>query len=400
MLNWPTKQQRKSKKAEMKVEKKVEKKVEMKVEAQTVLKAKTFTSVGTVATLRQDDQTTRITALEARVAALTSQLNRGAGSSAHYASDGTNLLNHMYHNALIYQDIFDAYNSNIIQKQGSAGGWDETSYSTNPWNGKRILKIGQGVQSNGNGLTVNIPQGYDVLWLRILGDRWTTFRVSPFNANTQANFQDWTEIYAGGFRNLNEIAPDGAGTDSYWNVHKWVAIPIRNGASQYNVYSAQNSDSWISGVAFGKNIWNHAYNSAVAFLWKLNPQTGDIGWVGENWNNDQLAQFVLNTNTEVSVPVVYTGNDKIVYIVEHNNNWQGNQHGNVFINGQQVERFRTTYLNPFSVHFNSKLYDRYLATRVPASLIQQGDKFIRLKIDMTSCNHHIHFREIGTHDYI
>jgi len=41
-----------------------------------------------------------------------------------------------------------------------------------------------------------------------------------------------------------------------------------------------------------------------------------------------------------------------------------------------------------------------MATKIPASLIGQTDKFVRLKIDMTGSNHHIHFREIGTHDYI
>jgi len=77
----------------------------------------------------------------------------------------------------------------------------------------------------------------------------------------------------------------------------------------------------------------------------------------------------------------------------------GTQHGNVFINGQPVERFRTTYSNPFATHWNSKIYERYMATRIPANLIQATDKFVRLKIDMTNSNNHIHFREIGTHDY-
>jgi len=359
----------------------------------------TFTSAGTI--VKQDDQTmSRIGALEARVTQLTNQLNSGAGSSAHYATDGTNILNHMYHNAMIFQDIFDAYNSNVFLKMGKAGGWDETSYSTNTWNGKRILNIGTGVQSNGNGIIVNIPQGYDVLWLRALGDRWCVLRVSQYTQGAAPNFQDWTEIYATGFRNLNKIAPDGAGTDSYWNVHEWMPIPIRGGANQYSVYSAQNSDSWLSGIAFGQNIWNHATQSAVAYLWKLNPQTGDIGWSGQNWNNDQLSQFNAGSNVEVSVPVVNSGKDKIVYLVTHNDNWLGTMHGNVFVNGQPVERFRTSYLNPFSVHHNSKFYMKYFATRVPANFINQGDKFIRLKIDMSQSNNHLYFRELGTHDYI
>jgi len=201
-----------------------------------------------------------------------------------------------------------------------------------------------------------------------------------------------------GYRKLNSIAPDGGCTDAFWDVHHWVAIPLR-GEGSYNVYSDKYSDDWISGIAFSKNLWNHAYNSAVAYYWGLNPGTGVPSWSTENWNNDNLAYFPLNTNIEVLVPVMPTGGDKIVYIVEHNNNWMGTQHGNVFINGQPVERFRTTYSNPFATHWNSKIYERYMATRIPANLIQATDKFVRLKIDMTNSNNHIHFREIGTHDY-
>jgi len=343
------------------------------------------------------DDASRITALQSRLDSLTSTLSSLTGSRT--GSDGTNLMNYMYKEAVIYQDIFNAYNSNIIQKVGTPSGWDDTSYATNPWNLRRILRIGGGVQSNGNGMLVNIPSGYNVLWIRILNDRWTTFRVQPRRDDNTVDFSDQIEIYAGGFRLLNEISPDGAGPDSQWDVNKWMPIPIR-AAGKYIIYSAQNSDSWISGIAFGKNIWNHAMNSAVAFLWALNPQTGNIGWVGQNWNNDQLAYFPAGQVVEVSVPVIWTGGDKIIYIAEHNNNWVGTMHGNVFINGHAVERFRTSYSNPFATHFNSKFYMRYMATRIPAALIQQGDKFVLLKIDMTIANNNIHFREIGTHDYI
>jgi len=345
------------------------------------------------------DPTTRVANLEATIGRLSNLLTSQAQRNSISSNSGVDYRHHMYKEAIVFQDIFNAYNSNVFTKKGSPGSWDETSYATNPWNGRRILRIGNGVQSNGNGILVDIPTGYNVLWLRVLGDRWTTFRVSPQDATSPANFQDWTEVYAAGFRNLNKIAPDGAGTDSQWNVHEWVPIPLR-ATGTYMVYSAQNSDAWLSGIGYGKNIWNHAVNAAVAFLWQLNPGTGNIGWVGENWNSDQLAYFPAGSNVEVSVPVIFTGKDKLIYIVEHNNNWQGNQHGNVFINGQQVERFRTTFQNPFAVHNNGKLFNRYIATVVPASLIQSTDKFVRLRIDMTGTNNHIHFREIGTHDHI
>jgi len=351
----------------------------------------------------QDDLTNRISALETKLNNLNGALGNAAApvKAANIAQDGVDLRDYMYRDALIYQDIFNAYNSNIFVKKGAARGWDETSYVNSPWNLRHILNIGNGANSNGNGIKVNIPQGYNVIWLRVLGDRWHTFRVNAFSEDTQTDFNpfDYPERYATGFKNLNSISPDGAAPDSQWNVHMWMAIPVRNNAASYMIYSDVNADDWISGIAFSKNIWNHAYNSGVAYLWKING--GDaVGWGGENWNSDHLAYFTAGSNFEVWVPVIYSGKDKMVYIVEHNNNWTGTMHGNVFVNGQQVERFRTSWSNAFQRHYSSKLYDRYMGIRVPAAMIQQNDKFLRLRIDMTfSNNQNIHFREIGTHDY-
>jgi len=348
----------------------------------------------------QDDTTNRIANLEANLAKLTSQLGGLAGTSR-YTSDGVDLRDYMYRDALIYQDIFNAYNSNIFVKRGSPRGWDETSYVNSPWNLRHILNIGSGANSNGNGIKVNIPPGYDTIWLRVLGDRWATFRVAPYVDDSQTNFavDNVIERYATGFRNLNSISPDGAAPDSQWNVHMWMPFPVRNGANAYVVHSDVNSDDWISGIAFSKNIWNHAMNSGVAYLWKING--GDaVGWGGENWNSDHLAYFTAGSNFEVWVPVIYSGKDKMVYLVEHNNNWTGTQHTGVYVNNVQVERFRTSWRNPFATHHNSKLYCRYMATRIPASMINQGDKFIRVRVDMTmNNNQNIHFREMGTHDY-
>jgi len=349
----------------------------------------------------QDDTTTRISALESKLSALAGQLSALTGNSR-YTSDGVDLRDYMYRDSMIFQDVFNAYNSNIIVKRGSPRGWDETSYVSNPWNLRHILNIGSGANSNGNGIKINIPQGYDVIWLRVLNDRWATFRVAPFVDDSQVNFSntvDAIERYAAGYRMLNTISPDGAGPDSQWNVHSWVPFPVRNGANAYAVHSDVNSDDWISGIAFSKNIWNHAYNPAVAYLWKLNG--GDAtGWVSENWNNDQLGLFNGGSNFEVYVPVIFTGRDKMLYIVEHNNNWTGTMHTGVYVNSVQVERFRTSWRNPFAVHHNSKNYCRYMGTRIPANIISQGDKFVRVRIDMTwNNNQHINFRELGTHDY-
>jgi hypothetical protein len=98
------------------------------------------------------------------------------------------------------------------------------------------------------------------------------------------------------------------------------------------------------------------------------------------------------------VPVVPSGKDKIIYMVEYNYNSTGVMHGEVFVKDQKIERFRTSWINnPFAAHYNSKLYSRYLGTRVPASIIDSSDFLITLKIDLRQSSS-IHVREIGSHD--
>ncbi len=63
---------------------------------------------------------------------------------------------------------------------------------------------------------------------------------------------------------LTEIAPDGGATDGYHNLHMWMPMPLRK-AGNYIIYPA-GTDSWISGIAFGKNLWGHARNSAKAYM--------------------------------------------------------------------------------------------------------------------------------------
>jgi len=140
-------------------------------------------------------------------------------------------------------------------------------------------------------------------------------------------------------------------------------------------------------------------NSAVAYHWKLNsPTGGDVGWTGD-WNNDQTAHIFSGGNVELAVPVVYTGKDKLVYIVERGDSSTGIMHGRVWVNSAEIDRFKTVYNNPFATHHNNKRFQKYIATKVPAHLINFGDKFIKLRIETTMSNYHIYFREIGTHDY-
>jgi len=320
------------------------------------------------------------------------------GTTPSGCSSPTNLRNYMYQTALIYQDIFKAFQSNVFKMVGNPVGWNQTANSVSLWNGRRILDIGTGVQANGNGIIVNIPDGYDVLWFRVLGDRTASFRVTPYIANNQNVEVD--EIYACGFRGLIETSPDGAGPDGYNYVHQWCPIPIRNTGHgrQYTVYSDINSDDWLSGIAFGNNLWGHAKNSPQAYNWYVNGGSG-VGYENTNWNSDQLGHLQNGLINVLMIPIVPNGKNKIVYCVDHNNNWMSLMHGAVTINGKTVERFRGSYMNPFARNVDGKIYAKYYATWFPASYYESTDVFITLTVDMTLAEQPNRFRECGTHDY-
>ena len=97
-------------------------------------------------------------------------------------------------------------------------------------------------------------------------------------------------------------------------------------------------------------------------------------------------------------PVVPSGRDKLLYLIEHNNNWNGCMHTAITVNGQKIERFMATYDSPFARHWNSKIYERYIAARIAANLIPKDARWLSVRIDMSKQDYGIHFREIGTHD--
>jgi hypothetical protein len=300
--------------------------------------------------------------------------------------------NHLYRDAIIYHNIFDAFTKGICKKVGSPVGWNDELYAKREWNGRLILRLGFIDNSENNGMQVKVPDDYDVLWLRILNDRF--FRVSvSYEDNGRKNIGQ----YAGGFRKLNEITPEGATPDSSSILHMWLPIPVKMG-KVHIIRSNQGSDSWISGIAFGKNLWGHAMNSAIAYHYAANGGN-TLEWESHNWNNDQLGKIAFGGVRKLMVPVVGNGKDKLFYIVEHNNNWLGTMHTSVKVNGTFVERLRTTYSNPFATHFNSKFYDRYMSCFIPKELIPEGATFITVDIDMSKQDKNIFFREAGTHDF-
>ena len=306
-------------------------------------------------------------------------------------------LNYMYYpdECIIYQDIFQALNAGIIQNMGNKVEWDESSFHTTEWNERKMIRLGKGVQSNGNGLLVDVPESYIVLWIHVINDRNNAFRVSPYDIEG-TDIEDRTEKYGCGFRRLIEYGPDGGPSHNHGSF-AWVPIVLRK-KGKYIIYSDVNSDLWIAGIAFSKNPWNHAKNSGIAFYLNLNGGS-NILWFSNAWNNDVLVYINQNTIGELNVPVIPNGKEKMLYFLEHNNFWEGIMHFSIEINGKIGERLRVYSNNPFATHCNSKLYCRYVGTKVPSSWIGSNDNFLNVKISMMKVQNFFHFREAGTHDF-
>jgi hypothetical protein len=303
-------------------------------------------------------------------------------------------------NPVVYQDIFEARDKGVIVKLGNPG-YDETTYSTNPWQARRIIRFGLDNEADGNGAQVTIPTGYNTVWVRVLGDRWTVMKAYFLDGDKED-----LGLWAGGYRATNCYCPDGSLSDGYYFVdgnqnrtaHQWVPIPVRR-SGQLALIAKPNTAShfWVSGIAFSQNPWAHAAQSAVAYHWGLNGGSA-VKWNTHVWNDDVLAEITANSKYELKVPVVPSGRDKLLYLVEHNNNWNGTMHNGLSVNGQPIERFLASYDNPFARHWNSKFYERYLAARIPAALIPADAKWLSVRIDMGQQNNSIYFREIGSHD--
>lgn len=317
-----------------------------------------------------------------------------------YLNYANTLSNYMYSpnpaDSMVYQNVLDAWDNGVIQKIGDTN-IDDKTYRTKPWNGYPILSIGTNDDPDNKGVAVKVPAGMTVLWVRVLNERWNVFRAADITDPAKP-----IELgrFGTGFRKLNRISPDGGPNDGSWNFHVWMPIPlIRTGPCLIQLTSKPNTDyqPWLSGIAFSTNPWNHATNSAIAYFQAINGGT-PVKWNTQDWNNDQLAILSSGAISSIMVPVVPSGKDKLLYIVEHNSNWDGVGVTGISVNGVPIERFKTTYDNPFARHHNTKAYQKYVAARIPAALIDPNSRFVSVTIDMTRQNNSLNFREIGTHD--
>jgi hypothetical protein len=327
-----------------------------------------------------------------------------AGVVRAHTLEATNPLRHRMYpgDPLVYQDIFDARDQGVISKLGSPTYFNDTEYRTKQWLQRPLIAFGANGEVDGNGAQVVVPGGYDTVWIRVLGDRWTVVKAYFLNGNREG-----LGCWAGGFRAANCYCPDGSLSDGSFCTrdnkdriaHQWLPIPVRRSGLLALVSAPNTTDNfWLSGVAFGRNPWSHAAQSAVAYHWALNGGE-HIGWNSHEWNQDVLAEIPAGSYLELKVPVIPSGRDKLLYLVEHNNSGSSLMNAGITINHQPVERFISSYDNPFARHWNSKYFNRYVAARIPRELVADNTCWLSVRIDMrTQSGRPLYCREIGTHD--
>ena len=95
-----------------------------------------------------------------------------------------------------------------------------------------------------------------------------------------------------------------------YRYHTWISMPLRQLGNYY--LASYENECWISGIAFGKNLWNHAYNHEHNYFMKHN---GGTKITGEgDWHGDYIGN-INNGEFELFVPIIPNNKNKILYIV-------------------------------------------------------------------------------------
>jgi hypothetical protein len=329
------------------------------------------------------------------------------------------------------------------QVGGIYGPWPITSDKKGVTGAKNIYTTSTRKTSEklGIGLEIIIPDKPDdmigdftVLWVQTIADRYNSFRVYELEgSNIKKDFGSHvtgTEInkYI-----LNTISPDGTVNQLTNNADgiqyfTWWPVPIdltgntsRKLMISFNMDNhtrTDYTDPWFSGFAFSKNPWNHCPINHVSIHWDVNrSNTSDLKNQNPNIMHATDAFFTYsffknNTITQFRIPFVNSGKDKIFYIIEYNMASSPSFKNLEIVTTpakaatlaiyKDLGGFYTTFKNPFSEHYNSRVNQRYYAVIIPKQFLPpknpMGD-FIDLQLNVRgSYGQGSSFTEVGTHD--
>jgi hypothetical protein len=339
-------------------------------------------------------------------------------------------------NNLIWKDI-----KNEITPNNNADGKIKTlnatwamDYNTYNWNGKCIYvtNTGYGNQNNGTGIEIRVPEhpnkakgeDYTVLWVQTLGERWSTFRVYQYDTTTNQVVK-YFHKHASGLNNLNKISPDGSTHSELWNAFEWTPVPIDltgNTLRKLVISNYYSTYTWFSGFAFSTNPWNHYKCHALEIHWGLHSEpnirdavsldatvryninsSSNIGF-SQNFNNQPVAILSANNKFTIRIPFINNSKDKILYVVEYNNEWGPSLnkiviYDNVTNIAKDLGNLSTAFKNPFATHYNSKIWQRYYGVIIPKEYLPtiqpKNNNYIKIEISTSS---EFNINEIGTHD--
>ena len=199
---------------------------------------------------------------------------------------------------LVYQDIHAAVKAGALARLGDNRSFDLRGV----WNGYNHARLGGNHDPDGVGAAVEIPAGYDTVWIRVMGDRWNAVHAY-FLDNDRQDLGVW----AGGFR--PSMNPDGSAPDCYesegFRRHQWLAIPAgRAGKLALVSKPSTNAEFYVSGLAFSRNPWAHAAQPAAAYHWGLNGSEV-LPWHASS--KTAHAAWLPAAVTTLRVPVIPTG---------------------------------------------------------------------------------------------
>jgi len=299
------------------------------------------------------------------------------------------MKDHMYFpdGGTIYENITTALDNGWIQKSGNPPGWESNYWRNNPYHQRSLIRLYKSNNWN-EGIQVYVPYTPGTLWVRIIVQaEWQGFTIYK---NGGTNMGEYNR----GYSSATSISPDGS-IGSGNAKHCWIPCCVPEANWYWIVGGTRHATLvHISGIAVTSNPWCHGSNTCLSYHWGSNGSS-NIGWNSNGWNGDLLAQITSNVNAILFVPNIYSGRDKLVYFIEHNNTGEGGKHENIYVQDTEIERLRATYSNPFATHFNSKPYNRFLAARIPVHLTNSN----LLKITIKTNDDWFYFRECGTIDY-
>ena len=245
------------------------------------------------------------------------------------------MIHRMYPaNPLIYEDIFVALDRGVIAKLGNPrleDDWNVRHTAAKPYRGRPLLQLGSPNDSDGNGAVVTVPEGYNTLWLRVHGGGGSAGLNASFLDGAGEALGRWS-----GAQRPYQVCPDGslpdnAGAKEGYD-HQWLAIPV--GRSGKVALISQQSDGyvWYSGVAFSRNPWAHAAQSARGYALGFNGSRG-VTWHSAQYFGDQAGSIAPGShpfiaqwggrgydgNGQFQLPVgVAVDSGGNVYVTDHN----------------------------------------------------------------------------------